>query len=130
MPRCETITHPVPSSEGARLPSIHSSPSSALARIVRRVRRSFDFQNNCEVDTITAPIWAYWSIPNSDGTYTVSLLAQGTIDEGGGGVNLVAFPVHALMTDLFTNLQVLPADITFQRFGWDKIPNPPNNDMC
>ena len=92
--------------------------------------RWLDFQNNCEVEVIDAPIWAYWSIPNSDGTFTVSLLAQGTIDEGGGGVNLVAFPVEALMTDLFTNLQVLPADITFQRFGWDKIPNPPNTDMC
>ena len=54
------------------------------------------------------------------------------VDDGyelmGQGVNLVAFPIQALMTDLFTNLQVQPADMTFQRFGWDKIQNPPNGD--
>ena len=77
---------------------------------------------------IDAPSWAWWSQPNADGTHTVSLLAQGTITEGGQGVNLVAFPIQALMTDLFTNLQVQPADMTFQRFGWDKIQNPPNGD--
>lgn len=93
------------------------------------VHRWLDGQNAREMTQIDAPSHAYWSIPNTDGTYTVSLLAQGTIDEGGAGVKLVAFPIQELMTDLFTNLLVQPSDITFQRFGWDKIANPPNNDM-
>ncbi len=90
--------------------------------------RWLDWSGGHELTPIDAPSWAWWSLPNADGTYTVSLLAQGTITEGGQGVNLVAFPIQALMTDLFTNLQVQPADMTFQRFGWDKIQNPPNGD--
>lgn len=90
--------------------------------------RWLDWSGGHELTPIDAPSWAWWSLPNADGTYTVSLLAQGTITEGGQGVNLVAFPIQALMTDLFTNLQVQPADMTLQRFGWDKIQNPPNGD--
>ena len=92
------------------------------------VHRWLDWSGGHEATPIDAPSWAWWSIPNADGTYTVALLAQGTITEGGQGVNLVAFPIQALMTDLLTNLQVQPADMTFQRFGWDKIQNPPNGD--
>ncbi len=91
--------------------------------------RWLDFQGWHQMTAIDAPSWAYWSIPNADGTHTVGLLAQGTLGEGGGGINLVAYPIQALMTDLFANLQVQPADITFRRFGWDKIPNPPNGDQ-
>jgi len=90
--------------------------------------RWVDWYGGHETTVIQAPSWAWWSIPNADGTYTVCLLAQGTIGEGGQGVDLVAFPIQALMTDLFTNLQVQPADIAFRRFGWDKISNPPSGD--
>lgn len=92
------------------------------------IHRWLDWSGGHEETPIDAPTWAWWSIPNADGTYTVALLAQGTITEGGQGVNLVAFPIQALMTDLFTNLQVQPADVTFQRFGWDKIQHPSNGD--
>lgn len=92
------------------------------------LHRWLDWSGGHEFTPIDAPSWAWWSVPNADGTYTVSLLAQGTITEGGQGVNLVAFPIQALMTDLFTNLQVQPVDMTFQRLGWDKIQNPPNGD--
>ena len=92
------------------------------------VHRWLDWYGGHEETVIQAPTWAWWSIPNADGTYTVCLLAQGTISEGGQGVNLLAFPIQALMNDLFTNLQVQPADIAFQRVGWDKLPNPSNGD--
>lgn len=92
------------------------------------VHRWLDQWDGHEETVIDAPSWAQWSMPNADGTYTVALLAQGTLDEGGQGINLVAYPIQDLMTDLFTNLQVQPTDITLQRVGWDKIPMSPTND--
>ncbi len=92
------------------------------------MHRWLDWSGGHEATLIDAPSWAYWSIPNADGTYTVALLAQGTLDEGGQGINLVAYPIQDLMTDLFTNLQVQPTDLALQRVGWDKIPMAPTND--
>ncbi len=92
------------------------------------VHRWLDFSGGHAQTAIDAPSWAYWSFPNADGTYTVALLAQGTLDEGAQGINLVAYPIQSLMTDLLTNLQVQPADIVAQRFGWDKITLATTND--